>query len=73
MGCHPLHRQVTPYGLDAVETLRQESGLIFIGGDYLVGETDPYEMNLDQVVRLEKPGFRGRGRCARSPRRRRGG
>ena len=52
--------QVVPYGLDAVETLRQESGLIFLGYDYFPGRTDPYEMNLDHVVRLEKPGFRGR-------------
>jgi aminomethyltransferase len=52
--------RVTPYGLDAVETLRQEAGLIFIERDYLVGETDPYEVNLDRVVRLEKPEFRGR-------------
>ena len=51
--------RVTPYGLDAVETLRQESGLIFIGRDYVVGETSPYEVNLDRVVRLEKTGFRG--------------
>lgn len=51
--------RVTPYGLNAVETLRQESGLIFIGCDYFPGETDPYEMNLDRVIRLEKPGFRG--------------
>jgi len=51
--------QVAPYGLDAVETLRQESGLIFLGYDYFPGRTDPYEMNLDHVVRLEKPGFRG--------------
>jgi aminomethyltransferase len=51
--------EVTPYGLDAVETLRQESGLIFLGYDYFPGQTDPYEMNLDHVVRLEKPGFRG--------------
>jgi aminomethyltransferase len=52
-------RRVTPYGLNAVETLRQESGLIFIGCDYFPGQTDPYEMNLDRVIRLEKPGFRG--------------
>ena len=51
--------EVVPYGLDAVETLRQESGLIFIGADYFPGVTDPYEMNLDHVIRLEKPGFRG--------------
>jgi aminomethyltransferase len=51
---------VTPYGLSAVETLRQESGLIFIDSDYVPGRSDPYEMNLDRVVRLEKPAFRGR-------------
>jgi aminomethyltransferase len=51
--------QVAPYGLNAVETLRQESGLIFIGADYFPGDTDPYEMNLDHVIRLEKPTFRG--------------
>jgi aminomethyltransferase len=65
--------RVTPYGLDAVETLRQEAGLIFIGRDYLVGETDPYEVNLDRVVRLEKRAFRGRDalrRIAAAPPRR---
>ena len=30
-----------PYGLAAVETLRIESGLIFIGYDYFQHETDP--------------------------------
>jgi len=65
--------RVTPYGLDAVEPLRQEAGLIFIGRDYLVGKTSPYEVNLDRVVRLEKPEFRGRDalrRLAAAPPRR---
>ncbi|MDX6521906.1 MAG: aminomethyltransferase [Gaiellales bacterium] len=65
--------RVRPYGLDAVETLRQESGLIFIDRDYLVGETDPYEVNLDRVIRLEKPEFRGQAalrRIAEAPARR---
>jgi aminomethyltransferase len=64
---------VTPYGLNAIETLRQESGLIFIGYDYFAGETDPYEVGLDRVVKLDKPGFRGRDALrsiAASPRRR---
>jgi aminomethyltransferase len=52
--------QVTPYGLNAVELLRQEAGLIAIGSDYFPGRTDPYEMNLDRVVKLGKPAFRGR-------------
>jgi aminomethyltransferase len=51
--------RVRPYGLNAVETLRQEAGLIFLGYDYFPGRTDPFEMNLDRVVRLDKPGFRG--------------
>ena len=40
--------------------------------DYFPGDTDPYEINLDHVIRLEKPAFRGqaalrgvRGRPAR--------
>lgn len=64
---------VTPYGLNAVETLRQESGLIFIGYDYFAGETDPYEVGLDRVVKLDKPEFRGRDALrsiAANPRRR---
>ena len=52
--------RVTPYGLNAVETLRQESGLIFIGYDYFAGETTPYEVGLDRVVKLDKPEFTGR-------------
>jgi aminomethyltransferase len=65
--------EVTPYGLNAVETLRQESGLIFIDADYFPGDTDPYEMNLDHVIRLEKPAFRGQEalrRIAAAPARR---
>ena len=65
--------QVAPYGLNAVETLRQESGLIFIHADYFPGDTDPYEMNLDHVIRLEKPAFRGQEalrRIAAAPARR---
>jgi aminomethyltransferase len=82
--CEPRHAEglwralldtgnVTPYGLNAVETLRQESGLIFIGYDYFAGETDPYEVGLDRVVKLDKPEFRGRDALrsiAASPRRR---
>jgi aminomethyltransferase len=82
--CEPRHAEgvwralldtgrVTPYGLNAVETLRQESGLIFIGYDYFPGETDPYEVGLDRVAKLDKPEFRGRDALrsiAASPRRR---
>jgi aminomethyltransferase len=49
-----------PYGLAAVETLRIESGLIFIGYDYFQHETDPFDMSLDKVVRLGKGDFQGK-------------
>src|SRR5206468_1441785 len=49
-----------PYGLAAVETLRIESGLIFIGYDYFQGETSPYDMSLDKVIRLDTDDFNGK-------------
>jgi len=63
----------TPYGLAAVETLRIESGLIFIGYDYFQHETDPYDVSLDKVVRLDAGDFHGRqalAETAKSPPRR---
>ena len=50
-----------PYGLAAVETLRIESGLIFIGYDYFQHETNPFDVSLDKVVRLDTGDFHGRG------------
>jgi aminomethyltransferase len=49
-----------PYGLAAVETLRIESGLIFIGYDYFQHETDPFDMSLDKVIRLDTEDFQGK-------------
>lgn len=49
-----------PYGLAAVETLRIESGLIFIGYDYFAHETNPFDMSLDKVIRLDTGDFNGR-------------
>ena len=60
-----------PYGLSAVETLRIESGLIFIGYDYFQHETDPFDMSPRQGDpprhgRLLRQGrARGRRRRAR--------
>jgi aminomethyltransferase len=54
-----------PYGLAAVETLRIESGLIFIGYDYFQHETSPYDMSLDKVIRLDKSDFNGRDALAK--------
>ena len=46
-------RGIRPYGLAAVESLRIESGLIFIGYDYFQGLTSPFHMNLDRTINLE--------------------
>ena len=62
-----------PYGLSAVETLRIESGLIFIGYDYFQHETDPFDMSLDKVIRLDTGDFHGKAalaETAKSPPRR---
>lgn len=59
-----------PYGLAAVETLRIESGLIFIGYDYFQHETSPYDVGLDALIRLDKGDFHGKAaleRVAASP------
>jgi aminomethyltransferase len=49
-----------PYGLAAVETIRIESGLIFIGYDYFPRETSPYDMGLDGVIRFDGGDFCGK-------------
>jgi aminomethyltransferase len=50
--------------LAAVETLRIESGLIFIGYDYFQHETSPFDMSLDKVIRLDTEDFNGRSALA---------
>jgi aminomethyltransferase len=50
-----------PIGLSAIETLRIESGLLFPDIDYFPHDTDPFEVRLDNVIKLDKPGdFVGR-------------
>ena len=81
--CRPEHAKelwsaltgagAVPYGLSAVETLRIESGLIFIGYDYFQHETDPFDMSLDKVIRLDTGDFHGKralAETAQSPPRR---
>ena len=45
---------VRPIGLSAIETLRIESGLLFPDVDYFPHQTDPFEVRLDNVVKLDK-------------------
>jgi aminomethyltransferase len=62
-----------PYGLAAVETLRIESGLVFIGYDYFQRETDPFDVSLDRLIRLDALDFVGKQaleETAKSPPRR---
>jgi glycine cleavage system T protein len=54
-----------PYGLAAVETIRIESALIFIGYDYFQHETSPYDMGLDKVIRFDGPDFCGKAALQR--------
>jgi aminomethyltransferase len=50
-----------PIGLSAIETLRIESGLLFPDIDYFPHKTDPFEVRLDNVIKLDTPGdFSGR-------------
>jgi aminomethyltransferase len=55
-----------PIGLSAIETLRIESGLLFPDVDYFQHKTDPFEVRLDKLVKLDKPGdFIGKAALAR--------
>ena len=48
-------------GLSAIETIRIESGLLFPDIDYFPHNTDPFEVRLDKLVKIDKPGdFVGR-------------
>jgi aminomethyltransferase len=51
---------IRPYGLAAVESLRVESGLIFIGFDYFPAHSSPFHMNLERMIKLDKPDFHGK-------------
>jgi glycine cleavage system T protein len=53
-----------PYGLAAVETIRIESGLLFIGRDYFQHETSPYDLGLDKLICVDKAAFCGKDALA---------
>jgi aminomethyltransferase len=53
----------TPYGVDVVEPLRVETGMIVTDYDYASHERSPYDLGLDRVVALDAPGeFMGKDR-----------
>jgi aminomethyltransferase len=54
-----------PIGLSAIEILRIESGLLFPDIDYFPHQTDPFEVRLDNVIKLDTAGdFVGRDALA---------
>jgi len=53
----------TPYGVEVIEPLRVETGMIVTGYDYAEHERTPYDLGLDRVVALGAPGaFMGKDR-----------
>jgi aminomethyltransferase len=56
---------VTPFGVEAIEILRIEAGLIVTDYDYEAHQRSPYDFNLDRLVALDAPvEFVGRERLA---------
>jgi aminomethyltransferase len=53
-------RGARPYGFETVETLRVEAGLLLLGADFVSGRTNPYDVSLDTVIKLDKGDFVGR-------------
>lgn len=60
-----LEQGATPFGLDAIEMLRVEAGLLIQYEDYVPGETDPHEVALAPFIELEGHDFVGREAAAR--------
>ena len=53
----------TPYGVDVIEPLRVEVGMIVTDYDYESHQRSPYDVGLDRVVALDAPGeFMGKDR-----------
>ena len=46
----------TPYGVDIIEPVRVETGMIVTDYDYQAHERSPYDLGLDRVVRLDGAG-----------------
>lgn len=46
----------TPYGVEVIEPLRVETGMVVTGYDYQEHERTPYDLGMDRVVALDAPG-----------------
>jgi aminomethyltransferase len=53
----------TPYGIEVIEPLRVETGMVVTDYDYSEHERTPYDLGMDRVVALDAPGeFMGKDR-----------
>jgi aminomethyltransferase len=53
-----------PVGFDAIDVLRIESGIILPGYDYTPGESTPYDVSFDRLIKLDGRDFLGRDALA---------
>lgn len=54
-----------PVGFNAIDVLRIEAGIILPGYDYTPGESTPYDVSFDRLVKLDGREFLGRDALAR--------
>ena len=54
-----------PVGFDAIDVLRIEAGIVLPGYDYTPGESTPYDVSFDRLVKLDGRDFLGRDALAR--------
>jgi aminomethyltransferase len=54
-----------PVGFDAIDVLRIEAGIILPGYDYTPGESTPFDVSFDRLVKLDGREFLGRDALAR--------
>ncbi len=50
---------VRPYGFDALDVLRIESGMILPGYDYTPGESSPYDIDFERFMKIDGRSFHG--------------
>jgi len=53
-----------PIGFDAIDVLRIEAGIVLPGYDYTPGESTPYDVSFDRLVKLDGREFFGRAALA---------
>ncbi len=52
--------RATPFGVEAIEVLRIEAGLMILDYDYVAHQRTPFDLSMDRLVAMDGPGFYGR-------------